>query len=389
MRQGWLTRIQAADASKATLLIDGFIGDSWDDKSLTYAQAFRQALESIPQGTPIVVGINSPGGAIDDGLSIYNAIKERGNVTTRVDGYALSIASLILQAGSVRIVPQTALVMEHDPWSGTVGNSREMRKSADVLDKHRDVIADAMASKTRRRREDVLRCMEEETWYTGTEAVAAGLADEETTKDPNFKPFDASRFNGTRIPKALAQFAITDFENLPTPKAQGEPADVGGSATEKHKEHMQTLMGILATCGIVASADVKDEQAAAQVKTWLDGRKAEDDANEAILAKTQVELEAERKAHSETRNAFAEAVVDRAVAEGKIEDKPETRAAWAKAHVADRAVAGTQLASIKAQSNKDTGHKLGQSFPEKTKESAKRPLDRVRDAFKAQIGVRN
>ena len=376
MREGWLS-IRNQGEAKAEIIVDGFIGDSWDDNSCTYSTGFRNALESIPEGTAVTIGLNSPGGAIDDGLAIFNAIKDRGGVTVRVDGYALSIASLILQAGAVRIVPDSALVMEHDPWSVAVGNSREMRKNADVLDKHRDVIADVMAGRSRRRREDVLRAMEEETWYTGAEAVAAGIADQSTSDAAKFNKFDASKFN--KVPKALAAYAV---DKISAASSQEKPADVGGSTTDKHKEDMKALMGILATCGLVASAESTDEQAAAQVTAWINKNKADSESSKASL-------EAETKAHAETRQAFAEAAVDRAVSEGKIEDKPETRAAWVKAHVTDRAVAGVQMASIKAAPAAELGHKMGQSDSSKKEEQPKRPLDRVQAAFKAQIATRN
>lgn len=368
MREGWLS-IRNQGGATAEIIVDGFIGDSWDDNSKTYSTGFRNALNSIPETVAVTVGINSPGGAIDDGLAIFNAIKDRGGVTVRVDGYALSIASLILQAGAVRIVPESALVMEHDPWSVAIGNSRDMRKNADVLDKHRDVIADVMAGRSRRRREDVLRAMEEETWYTGAEAVAAGIADQSTSDAAQFKQFDASKFR--KVPKALAAFAV---DKISAVVPQENPA-TKAEANQTKKEDMKALMALLATAGIVASAEANDEQAAASTKAWLDKSKADMDA-------VNASLEAERKEHAETRKAFAEAAVDRAVSEGKIEDKPETRAAWAKAHVADRATAGVQMASIKVAPAAEMGHTMGQGSQD-PKPQAKTGLERATAAIAA------
>lgn len=362
MRDGWLT-VRNQGEAKAEILVDGFIGDSWEDNSCTYSKGFREALNAIPEGSAITVGINSPGGAIDDGLAIFNAIKDRGNVTVRVDGYALSIASLILQAGTVRIVPDSALVMEHDPWSGAVGNSRDMRKTADVLDKHRDVIADVMAGRSRRRYEDVLKSMEEETWYTGKEAVAAGLADQSTSDNATFKQFDASKFK--RIPKALAAYALNPIS---VNDSREKPANTA-EANQTKKEDMKALMAFLAAAGFVASADANEEQAVANLKAWQDKHKEDSAKAASELDKVKAALDAETKAHNETKQAFAEAVVDRAVSEGKIEDKAETRAAWAKAHVTDRAIAGAQLSGIKASAPKDTGHKLGSASTTKPSET--------------------
>ena len=370
MRQGWLT-VRNQDQEGVEILIDGFIGDSWDDKSTTYSAGFRSALNSVPKGMRVTVGLNSGGGAIDDGISIFNAIRDRGDVTVRVDGYALSIASLILQAGSRRIVPKSAMVMEHKPWSGSIGDADDHRQSADILDKHADMIADVVGERTRREKSAVLEAMAKESWYTGAEAVAMGFADEASDKPVTFSKFDASKFS--KVPKALAAYAVQDF---PAALSQEKPADVGGSTTDKHKEDMKTLMGILATCGLVASADTTDEQAAAQVTAWINKNKADGEAAKASL-------ETETKAHEATRAAFAEAVVDRAVEAGKIEDKPETRAAWAKAHIADRATAGAQLASIRVRPvNAELGHP-NTDLPggKRIEEPAKTGLDRVVAAF--------
>ena len=131
----WLKVNAASDTPE--ILIDGFIGESWWDESGNSNRRFNDAISKFPAQQRITVRINSEGGSIQDGLGIYNAIKARGNVTTRVDGYALSIASVIALAGDEVVSPQSSVWMIHDPWSGTVGDADTHRKSADMLAKHR------------------------------------------------------------------------------------------------------------------------------------------------------------------------------------------------------------------------------------------------------------
>ena len=84
-----------AEGESPEILIDGFIGESWWDDTGNSNKRFNEAINRFPKSQRVTVRINSEGGSIQDGLGIYNTIKARGNVTTRVDGYALSIASII------------------------------------------------------------------------------------------------------------------------------------------------------------------------------------------------------------------------------------------------------------------------------------------------------
>lgn len=124
------------------------------------------------------IHINSPGGEVDDGVAIYNAIKRHpANVTVHIDGLAASAASFIAMAGDTVLVARNAQVMIHDALTFAFGNAAELRKSADLLDRYSDNIADIY---TQQAGKDVAfwrGVMRDETWYTGIEAVEAGLAD--------------------------------------------------------------------------------------------------------------------------------------------------------------------------------------------------------------------
>lgn len=142
------------------------------------AQAMIDELKTITTPT-ITLRINSPGGDVFDGLAIYQAlVTHPATVVTRIDGLAASAASLIAQAGdTVHIGPQ-AMMMIHDAWGVCVGNATDMTATAALLDKISDAIADLYAQRgggDPRQWRDLMRA---ETWYTGAEAVTAGLADE-------------------------------------------------------------------------------------------------------------------------------------------------------------------------------------------------------------------
>lgn len=129
-------------------------------------------------GRDVLVHLNSPGGLAFEGMSISSQFRQySGKVTMRVEGLAASAATMVMVAGDEVIIEPTAMVMIHDAWSMAVGDERELRKEADVLGKLSNSIASMYAGKAGGSAEDWRALMLEETWYTGQEAVDAGLAD--------------------------------------------------------------------------------------------------------------------------------------------------------------------------------------------------------------------
>ena len=127
---------------------------------------------------PLIVGLNSAGGDVFDGLAIYNAISSYpGPVTTVVDGLAASIASVIMQAGQTRVMSPGSMAMVHDAFSVCAGNEAEMTAMAKTLSKVSDNLAGVYASRCGGTAAQWRQTMRAETWYTADEAVAARLAD--------------------------------------------------------------------------------------------------------------------------------------------------------------------------------------------------------------------
>jgi len=130
-------------------------------------------------GRRVTLRISSPGGSVDEGRLIYNALQRHaGGVDVVVDSSAYSIASYIAMAGDRVVMAKNAMMMIHNPWTMAFGDASELRKMADVLDKYRDSIVDAYTDKSKKDRKKMLAIMDAETWYTAQEAVDAGFATE-------------------------------------------------------------------------------------------------------------------------------------------------------------------------------------------------------------------
>lgn len=144
------------------------------------AASFKADLEALGEVSSIDLHINSPGGAVFEGIAIYNTLKMHpAQVTTYVDGLAASIASVIAMAGDVIRMPKNAKIMIHNPYMSSSGTSSEFRKKADELDKVADSMRSIYLGKTgdKLSEPDLIQKMEEETWLNGKEAKDLGFCD--------------------------------------------------------------------------------------------------------------------------------------------------------------------------------------------------------------------
>jgi flagellin-like hook-associated protein FlgL len=90
---------------------------------------------------------------------------------------AASMASVIAMAGSPVFMADNALLMIHNPWTVSMGESKDLRKEADLLDKLKVNLRNAYVRKTGINAEEIGAMMDAETWLDAVEAVALGFAD--------------------------------------------------------------------------------------------------------------------------------------------------------------------------------------------------------------------
>lgn len=170
-----VSTVNAAGGKKKTsaeILIYDFI-DPWGVDAGTFANDLN-ALEV----DEIVVGINSPGGIVFDGIAIMNALKRHpAKVISRIDGLAASAASFIAMAGDEIQTSKYAEMMIHEARGVVMGTAEEMKEMQDLLVRHNESIASVYADRAGGEVKDWLKLMKNETWFTADEMVAAGLAD--------------------------------------------------------------------------------------------------------------------------------------------------------------------------------------------------------------------
>lgn len=143
------------------------------------AKDFTAALADVTASS-INLRLNSGGGDVFDGIAIYEALlRHPAKVTAYIDGIAASIASVIAMAGDRRVIGRNSSFMVHDASALCVGQAKDMQQLADLLERTSNNIADVYAHRTASGSiASWRRLMKAETWYTGAEAVKAGLATE-------------------------------------------------------------------------------------------------------------------------------------------------------------------------------------------------------------------
>lgn len=174
----WDLGVRAADeGSDASISIYDMIGeDPWNGGGTT-TKRIAAALRSIGS-RDVVVNINSPGGDLFEGISIYNLLRSHDRkVTVRVMGIAASAASVIAMAGDEIQVARAGFVMIHNCWVLAMGNRHDMRDVADWLEPFDQAMADLYAARTGLDAKALTKLMDNETWMGGAEAVEKGFAE--------------------------------------------------------------------------------------------------------------------------------------------------------------------------------------------------------------------
>lgn len=184
------------------------------------AKQFAEDMKAIEAKT-INLHINSPGGSVFEGTTIYNVLKNHSaKIVTYIDGLAASIASIIALAGDEVIMAENAFMMIHDPWTFSMGDASQLRKDAAILDKIGSMLVQTYANVTHKPENIIKDWMAAETWFSADEALDVGLITSVTkASDANAKVFDLSVFahvpDGLKdTPQAGEKPTVRDVERI-------------------------------------------------------------------------------------------------------------------------------------------------------------------------------
>ncbi|CAM3107831.1 MULTISPECIES: head maturation protease, ClpP-related [Streptobacillus] len=164
---------------EANLFIYGEIGESsWTGEGVTSKEIARQ-LSSLENIDTINVHINSAGGSVTHAVAISNLLKQSKLKTIAyIDGIAASAATIITSSCDIVRMPKNAIFMIHNPSTFVVGETKDMEKAIEILEKMKDNIIETYLSKTKLSKEELSDLMDKETWLNSEEAKKYGFIDE-------------------------------------------------------------------------------------------------------------------------------------------------------------------------------------------------------------------
>ena len=137
-------------------------------------------LENQKRGQNINFYINSPGGAVDDTLAVYDTMQFiSSEVETFCIGRAYSGAAVLLcagQPGKRHILPH-AKVMIHQPYGGVTGQTTDIQIQAEQIIKSKRLLNEIIARHCKQPLEQVAKDSERDKYFSAEEAKTYGLVD--------------------------------------------------------------------------------------------------------------------------------------------------------------------------------------------------------------------
>lgn len=165
------------EGGSVSILLYGNVGTS---EQVDPADIVSQLIDLSNRFDKINIRINSNGGDVFSGISIYNALKQsKADITIYVDGIAASIAGIIALCGKPLFMSQYAKLMVHSVSGGVYGNKDELRNMISIMENMESVIAEMISGRCQKSKEEIQKLYFDgkDHWITAQEALSMGLID--------------------------------------------------------------------------------------------------------------------------------------------------------------------------------------------------------------------
>ena len=197
--------IEEKSKTEVNIMIFGIIGVSnsyWSEGTDNTAYSFVTKFRALDKKYErINIYINSPGGFIEDGLAIFNTIRNaKAEVHTYNNGLTASMASVIMLAGKHRHFPTTSMFHLHSASMGIIGNAVELQEGAQQLNKFDDVLIKAIAEQSGLETSQIKADWFDgkDYYFTGEESKKYGFATE-VTKETTDVPEDIKNLKYSKL----------------------------------------------------------------------------------------------------------------------------------------------------------------------------------------------
>ena len=162
-----------------------FLADEVNDTTASLVVAQMLYLEAQDPDKDIYFYINSPGGSISAGMSIYDTMNYiKCDVSTICIGMAASMGAFLLSSGArgKRFALPNSEIMIHQPLGGMQGQASDIKIHADHILKIRDKLNKLLAEQTGKPLKTIEKDTERDNFMSAQEAAEYGLIDKVITK---------------------------------------------------------------------------------------------------------------------------------------------------------------------------------------------------------------
>ncbi|WP_017797574.1 head maturation protease, ClpP-related [Oceanobacillus kimchii] len=214
----------SADQKSGDIFIYGDIERyQWIEEDTT-ATTFKDDLDNLGDISTINLYINSPGGSVFEGIAIHNMLKRhKAQVNVYIDALAASIASVIAMAGDTIYMPKNSMLMIHNAWTIVAGNSADLRKQADDLDRISNSSKQSYLEKAGDKLSDekLQEMLDAETWLSADEAYVYGLCD--VVQEEN------------KMAASISQDLFAKYKNVPKQLTDNDITDITGEEMKERQ----------------------------------------------------------------------------------------------------------------------------------------------------------
>ena len=168
-------KIENKQLEDRTIFLWGMV----DDKSARHVVDRLLYLDSLSK-EEIKFYINSPGGYVTSGFSIYDTIQViKSPVSTICTGLAASMGSILLSAGKKgrRFIQPHARVMIHQPSGGAQGQASDIEITAKEIVKTKELSAKILAKNCGQKYDKVMKDFNRDHWMGANESIEYGIVD--------------------------------------------------------------------------------------------------------------------------------------------------------------------------------------------------------------------
>ena len=181
---------QATDKYQRILTFEGAVQDGSVHSAIRTLDQWRR----LDPGCDITLRFYSPGGDVIAGMYLFDYLmglrRDGHKLITEASGYAASMAGILLQAGTIRIVGRESYILIHEISFGVRGKVGEVEDEVEFINKVADRVLNIFAARAKEAGEagtatDPLSKMQfkrrwtrKDWWLTSDEALKYGVVDE-------------------------------------------------------------------------------------------------------------------------------------------------------------------------------------------------------------------